>query len=54
MTPGGFRIDLAAVPVPVLMLFVAAIDTLRSEWTMSPRLLEIVRLASAFEHDCHT
>ena len=54
MTPGGFRIDITAVPASVVMLFVEAVEALRSGWTLSPRLLEIIRLSSAFEHDCHT
>ena len=54
MQPGGFRVSLAALPRPILMLFVEANATLRGAWTLGPRLLEIIRLYSAFEHECHT
>jgi hypothetical protein len=54
VNPGGFRIDPAAIPGPILAMFTAANVTLRSEWTLSERLLEIVRLFSAFENECHT
>ena len=54
MLPGGFRIDLAAVPGPILAMFVTANATLRGAWTMSERLRELIRLYSAFEHQCHT
>ena len=54
MTPGGFRLDLSKIPGPILGMFVAANRTLRGSWTLSERLLEIIRLFSAFEHECHT
>jgi hypothetical protein len=54
MIPGGFRLDLAKIPGPILGMFVAANRTLRGSWTLSERLLEIIRLFSAFEHECHT
>ena len=54
VNPGGFRIDLAKVPGPILTIFMSANETLRREWTLSERLLEIVRLFSAFENECHT
>jgi alkylhydroperoxidase family enzyme len=52
--PGGFRIDPATVPGPILLMFHTANATLRSSWTLPERLREIIRLRSAFEHDCHT
>jgi len=54
MHPGGFRLDLSKIPGPILGMFVAANQTLRSAWTLSDRILEIIRLFSAFEHECHT
>ncbi len=54
MNPGGFRIDLGAVPGPIVAMFVTANAALRSAWTLSERLREIIRLYSAFEHQCHT
>ncbi|MEM7412047.1 MAG: hypothetical protein AAF430_17600 [Myxococcota bacterium] len=54
MTPGGFRIDLARIPGPILGLFTAANQTLRAAWTLPERLREIIRLYSAYEHQCHT
>ena len=54
MIPGGFRVDLRAIPAPILTLFVEANATLRGAWTLGDRLLEIIRLYSAFEHECHT
>lgn len=54
MRPGGFRIDLSTVPSPILLMFSEAHQTLRRNWTLPIRLLEIIRLYSAFEHDCHT
>lgn len=52
--PGGFRVDPANVPAPILMMFHAADETLRGSWTLPERLRELIRLHSAFEHDCHT
>lgn len=54
MTPGGFRLDLSRIPGPILGMFVAANAALRGAWTLSERTLEIIRLFSAFEHECHT
>jgi len=54
MNPGGFRIDLAKVPGPILALFITANTALRGAWTLSERLREIIRLYSASEHQCHT
>ena len=54
MNPGGFRIDLRSVPGPILAMFTAANSALRGSWTLGDRLREIVRLYSAFEHQCHT
>jgi len=54
MHPGGFRIDLGAVPGPILAMFVGANAALRGAWTLPERLREIIRLYSAFEHECHT
>jgi len=54
MIPGGFRVDLRALPAPILSLFVEANARLRGAWTLSERLLEIIRLFSAYEHECHT
>ncbi len=54
MNPGGFRIDLGALPVPIITLFIEANAKLRGAWTLSDRLLEIIRLFSAYEHQCHT
>jgi len=54
MNPGGFRIDMTRIPEPMLGMFVTANTTLRSAWTLGERLRELVRLFSAFEHQCHT
>ena len=54
MNPGGFRIDMSRVPVPILGMFTAANASLRAGWTLPERLREIIRLRSAFEHQCHT
>jgi hypothetical protein len=54
MNPGGFRIDPGAMPPSILAMFVEANATLRAAWTLGDRLLEIIRLYSAFEHECHT
>ncbi len=54
MNPGGFRVALGAMPAPILTLFIEANATLRRSWTLGDRLLEIVRLFSAYEHQCHT
>jgi hypothetical protein len=54
MNPGGFRINLRTVPGPILGLFTEANTTLRSAWTLSERLREIIRLYSANQHQCHT
>jgi hypothetical protein len=54
MKPGGFRIDLGAVPGPILAMFLTANASLRAGWTLGARLREIIRLYSAFEHACHT
>ena len=54
MNPGGFRIDLSKVPGPIAGMFIGANATLRSAWTLSERLRELIRLYSAFEHQCHT
>lgn len=54
MNPGGFRIDLGRVPGPILGLFVTANTALRASWTLGERLREMIRLHSAFEHECHT
>lgn len=54
MRPGGFRLDLSKIPPPILGLFVTANQTLRAAWTLPERTLELVRLHSAFEHECHT
>jgi hypothetical protein len=54
MNPGGFRIDLSTVPGPIVGLWTAANAMLRGAWTMSERLRELIRLHSAFEHQCHT
>ncbi|MBW2273969.1 MAG: hypothetical protein JRG96_11910 [Deltaproteobacteria bacterium] len=54
MKPGGFRVDLGALPTPILTLFIQANLALRQSWTLSDRLLEIIRLFSAYEHECHT
>ncbi len=54
MNPGGFRIELAGVPGPILGMFVEANAALRGAWTLDERLLEVIRLFSAFEHQCHT
>ena len=54
MQPGGFRVALEGVPGPILMMFVQAHQTLRQHWTLSLRMLEVIRLHSAFQHDCHT
>lgn len=54
MNAGGFRIDLGAVPVPILAMFTTANATLRTHWTLGERLREIIRLYSAFENECHT
>ncbi len=54
MIPGGFRVNLGALPRPILGLFVEANRTLRAAWTLDARLLELIRLHSAFEHACHT
>ena len=54
MNPGGFRIDLSRVPGPILGMFTATNATLRSAWTLSERIREIIRLYSAVENDCHT
>lgn len=54
MNPGGFRIDLSQTPGPILGMFIASNTALRGSWTMSERLRELVRLFSAYEHQCHT
>ncbi len=54
MQAGGFRVDFGAIPPPILGLFIDANATLRSAWTLPERTREIVRLYSAFEHQCHT
>jgi len=54
MHPGGFRIDLATVPGPILGMFVSANAALRGSWTLSERLRELIRLFSAYENQCHT
>ena len=54
MQPGGFRLDLSTIPGPILGMFVAANQTLRAAWTLPERTLELIRLHSAFEHECHT
>lgn len=54
MNPGGFRIDMAAVPGPIVAMFVNANAALRGSWSLSERLRELIRLYSAFEHQCHT
>ena len=54
MNPGGFRIDLSKVPGPIVGMFTQANAALRGSWTLSERLREIIRLHSAFEHECHT
>ena len=54
MNPGGFRIDMAKVPVSIAAMFTMANAALRSGWTLGDRLREIIRLHSAFEHECHT
>jgi len=54
MKPGGFRVDLGALPLPILTLFIEANTTLRRSWALGDRLLEIIRLFSAYEHQCHT
>ena len=54
MQPGGFRIGLEGIPAPILMMFSQAHEALRQHWTLSMRALEIIRLHSAFQHDCHT
>ena len=54
MTPGGFRIDLATVPLPILTMWMDANTALRGSWTLGERLREIIRLWSAAHHGCHT
>ena len=54
MNPGGFRIELTGVPGPILAMFVQANAALRGAWSLDARLLEVIRLYSAFEHECHT
>ena len=54
MNPGGFRVDFSALPIPIVTMFIEANTTLRGAWTLSERLLEIIRLFSAYEHQCHT
>jgi hypothetical protein len=54
MNPGGFRIDLSKVPGPILAMSVQNNAALRGAWTLGERTREIIRLFSAFEHDCHT
>ena len=54
MNPGEFRIDLRAVPGPIVAMFTTANAALRGAWTLSERLREIIRLYSASEHQCHT
>jgi hypothetical protein len=54
MYPGGFRIDPTRVPGPIAAMFIAANAALRGAWTLSERLREVIRLYSAFEHECHT
>ena len=54
MQAGGFRIDLSRVPVPIAAMFTVANASLREAWTLGERLREIIRLRSAFEHECHT
>ena len=54
MRPGGFRIDLSKVPGPILAMSVQNNAALRGAWTLGERLREIIRLYSAFEHECHT
>ena len=54
MNPGGFRIDLSKVPGPIVGMFITANAALRAAWTMNERLRELIRLHSAFEHECHT
>ena len=54
MNPGGFRIDLRSIPGPILTMFITANQALRGAWTLGDRLREIIRLYSAFEHQCHT
>ncbi len=54
MNPGGFRIDLATVPGAIVSMFVTANAALRGAWSLGDRLREIIRLYSAFEHQCHT
>ena len=54
MNPGGFRSDMTRSPGPILGMFVTANAALRGAWTPSERLRELVRLYSAFEHECHT
>ncbi|MFP6655961.1 MAG: hypothetical protein VCB25_10050 [Myxococcota bacterium] len=54
MNPGGFRIDLSGVPGPILAMTAQASAALREAWTLDERLLELIRLFSAFEHQCHT
>ena len=54
MRPGGFRIDLSKVPGPIVAMSVQNNAALRGAWTLGERTREIIRLFSAFEHDCHT
>jgi hypothetical protein len=54
MRPGGFRIDLSKVPGPIVAMSVQSNAALRGAWTLSERIREIIRLFSAFEHECHT
>jgi len=35
-------------------MFTVANTSLRQGWTLGERLREIIRLRSAFEHECHT
>lgn len=54
MTRIEARIDFAKLPPGILSMFIQANSALRESWTLSERLLEIIRLHSAFEHECHT
>jgi len=54
MQAGGFRIDLTKVPGSIAGMFTVANASLRAGWTLGERLREILRLRSAFEHECHT
>ena len=54
MNPGGFRIDMGALPGSIGEMFITANTALRGGWTLGERLREIIRLYSAFEHQCHT